>query len=205
MSRRVLILGGAFAAALAVTVPAAAAPRTHDGFQLRLEPGLGPVGVTESFGNVESELSGMGSSFHLQLGGTPARGFVVGGSMFGSTVADPTAKSGNLEVKADGTMMLAGLGAYGSYYFDPTAGGHVQLFLGFAALDYVRADGQSGGNDPTGTVFGVSGGYEFWVSDEWSIGPVVRLTFGSLSSESGGATIDYSYFQPALAAAITYH
>lgn len=205
MTRRLLALSGALGALLAATQPAVAAPKTHDGFYLRLEPNFGPVTVTESFGNVESELSGFGSGAHVQLGGTPVRGLVIGGTLFGTSVPDPEIKVGSLTGTADGNMLLAGVGVFGNYYFDPAGGGHVQLVLGLAALDYVDENGSSGGSDPTGTVVGLGGGYEFWVSDEWSIGPFGRIDFGSLSAESGGATIDYSYFQPTLGATFTLH
>jgi hypothetical protein len=92
-----------------------------------------------------------------------------------------------------------------NYYFDPTAGGYVQGLLGFAALDAVSSDGSSGGNDPTGPVFGIGGGYDFWVADEWGIGPNLRLMYAPTTYSDGGITAKYNVLSIQIGAGATFH
>lgn len=91
------------------------------------------------------------------------------------------------------------------YYFNPNDGFHLQGLLGFGALDYVSSSGQSGGNDPTGPFFGLGLGYDFWVADQWSIGPFVRVLMAMTSVEAGSSKAEQSYFSPTIGAAFTLH
>ncbi len=200
----------AFTTCSVVAGSAAADPETHDGLFLRLGLNIGPGSATqeiEAGGQTgpETTISGLGMGFDLLIGGTLAPGFTLGGALVGTTSSDPTVKQGNLEATADGSMLFAGAAVFGNYYLDPTKGLHFQGLLGFGALDFVSESGASGGNDPTGPFFGAGVGYDFWIGDEWSIGPFGRVIYGSLSAESGGATLSASYLYPSIGAAFTLH
>jgi len=210
-----VLAAGCAAAMVFAAGSAKADPRTHDGFFLRLGLNLGPAFVTESYevngqsGGEDLKISGFSTGFDVLLGGTPVPGLVIGGGLLGVATSNPTLKQGDVEVEADGTMLLAGAAAFVNYHFDPTQGFNLQGLVGYGALDYVDSDGGSGGNDPTGILFGIGAGYDFWISDEWSIGPFGRVLMGSLSSEAsaGGFTAEASefYLYPNLGVAFTLH
>jgi hypothetical protein len=64
------------------------------------------------------------------------------------------------------------------YYFQPNGGLHMPMSLGFAVVRGLDAEGGRFNRDSTalgaGLLIGV--GYEWWVSDEWSLGILGRLT-----------------------------
>jgi hypothetical protein len=179
--------------------------RTHDGFFLRLGLNLGPGMVTEEFSqgplSGEFKYSGIATGFDLYLGGTLAPGFVLGGALIATWSSNPSVETPTGDVDLDGTLIFAGTALFANYYIDPGEGLHFQGLLGFGALDFVTDEGQSGGNDPTGVFFGGGVGYEFWVADEWSIGPFGRVIYGSLSTDA----TDVSYLYPSIGVGFTLH
>jgi outer membrane autotransporter protein len=198
------ILAAGCAAAIALVAGTAEAdPRTHDGFFLRLGPNLGPAMVSYSVegASADADISGFTFGGDLLLGGTLAPGFVLGGGLLVASTSNPTFEAGGQEFETDGTMLLAGAALFGQYYFDPTQGFHAQALLGYAALDFVSPNGASGGNDPSGVMLGIGAGYDFWVADEWSIGPFARLVFSSLSVDQAS----FTYIYPNIGAAFTLH
>ena len=92
-------------------------------------------------------------------------------------------------------------GVFADDYLDPQAGGlHVVGFLEWGGLE-ASVGGNVGGSDPTGALFTVGGGYAFWMADEWSIGPLLRLTYAPLSLND----TDYSTTQVSLVANLKWH
>lgn len=197
------------ASAQAAAVPDTGA-RTHDGFYFRIGLNLGPLVMSaqpEINGQETEEIdySGLHVGSDLMFGGTPVPGLAIGGALISGFTTDPTLKQGDLERKGDGTLIFSGIAAFADYYFDPHGGGHAMLLLGFAAADSVSSEGSSGGNDPTGPMVGIGGGYDFWIGDEWSVGPVARVLYASLSAEEGPAKVKYSYLYPSIGVAFTLH
>lgn len=212
MSKRIALIVGIIAASSATASWAQASePETHDGFFLRMGLNVGPLGVTEKYelngqeSPNESEFSGMTSGFDLLIGGTPATGFALGGALIVTNTSDPTVKIGGVEGTADGSLILGGIGVFANYYLDPTAGLHFQGLLGYGSLDYVRSDGASGTNDPSGAFLGLGVGYDFWIGDEWSVGPFGRVLYGSFTSEVTGAKATDTYLYPSIGVAFTLH
>ncbi|MEZ4220962.1 MAG: autotransporter domain-containing protein [Polyangiaceae bacterium] len=180
----------------------------HDGFYLNLGLNFGYSMVSWSVdgaGSLDQDLSGLSSGFDLLIGGTPVPGLVIGGGLIGVRTSDPKIKTGSVETTADGTMLLAGLSLFGQYYFDPAEGFFLQGQLGYAVLDFVNSNGSSGGNDPTGFLVGVGAGYDFWIGEQWSVGPVARFLYASTSVEAGAAKATQSYLYPSLGVAFTLH
>jgi hypothetical protein len=54
-------------------------------------------------------------------------------------------------------------------------------------------------------VVGAGVGYDFWIGDEWSIGPFGRFLFASMGAEGGGVTTKDTFLYPSLGVAITLH
>lgn len=212
MKSKLGILAGVAAATLFSSAALAdSMPETHDGFFLRLGLNLGPASATQKVeinGTEvpgEASLSGFSSGFDLMIGGTPASGLVIGGALTTVATSDPDLEAGGASRTTDGTMIFGGLGLFANYYLNPNEGLHFQGLLGFGSVDTVDADGNSGGNDPTGPYFGIGVGYDFWVSDEWSIGPFGRVLYAATSVEEGNSKAKVSYLYPSIGAAFTYH
>jgi hypothetical protein len=205
-------LGCVVAASVLWAGNAAAEPETHDGFHLRLGLNFGPVSNTigvEAAGQEQDygDFSGFTTGFDLLIGGSPVQGLAIGGALITTYTADPSfeSKQQGLPSTYDGTMLLAGVGLYVDWYPDPNGGGHVQGLLGYAAVDFVTDDGQSGSNDPSGPMLGIGGGYDFWVGDEWSIGPFARILYAPVSYDSALGSYKNTYLYPSIGVGFTYH
>lgn len=190
--------------------PETAGAHTHDGFYFRIGLNFGPLMTTatpEVNGQegTESKYSGLHTGTDLMFGGTPVPGLAIGGALITGFTSDPTVKTGDLEGKADGTMIFSGIAAFGDYYFDPHGGGHAMLLLGFATADFVSDEGNSGGKDPTGPMVGIGGGYDFWIGNEWSVGPFARILYAPLSVEEDPVKIKYSYLYPSIGVSFVLH
>jgi hypothetical protein len=181
------------------SAPAHAETRTHDGFYMQVTGGLGYYNVSSEN---DQSISGMTMpNFGLMLGGSATSHLVIGGGLFVDYSPSPTLESGGMsgDLPGGGAQMVVALGGFADYYLDPKTGGlHFGGFLGWGGLEETKG---VGGSDPTGLVVAVSGGYEIWLSDEWSIGGVARLTYGKFSLNDVSANT----ISPALLATLTWH
>jgi hypothetical protein len=149
----------------------------HDGFYLRASVGLGSLGATfDDDHRSGKDLSGSGLSLgmDLMIGGTPSPGFTVGGALLaqGAFSANFDRDSDDEE---DRSLSLLVVGPFVDGFPDANRGWHLGGMLGLASanIEDTSADGLS-------QTLGVGGafwlGHDFWVADEWSMGPMFRLT-----------------------------
>lgn len=178
-----------------------AAPRTHDGFYLQLDVGLGYLSSSAEFGPITQTLSGVTVPSALLLGGTVGP-VVIGGGLFSDYAPSPSLSNegGGSATPDDISMYLVGLGVFADYYVDPHGGLHFQPFVGWGGLE-TTVGGNAGGSDPTGLVLAFGGGYDWWVSDEWSIGVMGRIAYAPLKLND----TSYSTIAPAVLATFTMH
>jgi outer membrane autotransporter protein len=73
-------------------------------------------------------------------------------------------------------------------------------FVGWGGLE-ASQNGNVSGSVPTGMVASIGGGYEFWIANEWSIGPLARLTYAPLSHNG----VDFNTTAFAVAADFKFH
>jgi hypothetical protein len=184
--------------------------RNHEGFFLRMSLGLGPGWVSEEFeddlGTIETQYRGVTSSFELLLGGTPATGLVMGGAIRGYSVFEPTVERGGAETKTNGTSIgVGGILFFANYYPDPRSGLNLQASLGLGGFNQNVDDEGPDYPDISGMLVGLGAGYDFWVGDEWSIGPTFVLTYGSMRGDDGELTVRESFVSPSLHFSGTYH
>lgn len=198
---KLLLAAPAFAGAFVLTRPSEAAPQTHDGFYLQAATGIGYLSSSAEAGGTKVTFSGATLPFALMLGGTVGP-VAIGGGFFGDRAYSP-----NYEVNgqkfttgSDVSMTLIGLGMFADIYPDPQQGLHFQPFVGWGGLE-TTVNGNSGGSDPTGLVMSIAGGYDFFVSDEWSIGPMLRVAYAPLKLND----VSYSTMAPTLLVSFTYH
>jgi len=84
----------------------------------------------------------------------------------------------------------------------------VQALVGYASLSH----GDDNRAAPSGIGLMAGVGHDWWVSDRWSIGPLVRLVYanthgvGTSNPEGSGTPSDhYSVLSPSLEISFTYH
>lgn len=156
--------------------------RRHDGFYLRL--GIGAAyGTVNSKGTLlssdaEVTYKGAGPAYELLIGGTlKGTGLVIGGGFVGQDINDPKmtfdvggVTSGSDTLTQNGTLGVVVLGPFVDWFFNETGGAHVGAMLGLGGVGLKGDDDQMS----TGGGVGLWGGYDFWVGDQWSIGPEVR-------------------------------
>ena len=169
-------------AALLVAPNALAGPMTHDGFYLHMEAGLGYLSTSSDFPQLEEKFSGLSIDTALLLGGTVGP-VVIGGGFIYDTVSSPSYEVNGQEQdlgNVDISLYLIGIGPFVDVYPDPKSGLHFLGFFGWGGLE-ASVEGNVGGSDPTGLVAVVGAGYDFWIADEWSVGPLARFTYAPLS------------------------
>jgi hypothetical protein len=148
---------------------ASAEPRNHDGFYLRFGVGPGYALGTLASGAGEGDSTGVNVSTQLAVGWTVRPGLVLGGGTFPMVVPSPS-----YDGMDAGGQHVSATGAFVDYYPAPRKGLHLQGGLLFA-LGYLDGGGRDAhvGAGYGGTL-GV--GYDVFVTDEWSIGGIVRAT-----------------------------
>jgi len=126
---------------------------------------------------------------------------VIGGGFMFDYAPSPSFEAGGVSGSLpDITQMLIGLGAYFDFYLSPEGGLHLPLFLGWGGVE-TSVDGDVGGSDPTGFMGYAGVGWDTFIGDEWSVGVMGRLLFGSLSFNDAGFTL----VSPGVVATLTYH
>jgi hypothetical protein len=181
------------AAAITDAPPGTSLPHRHDGFYLRAAVGAGAL--EDSF-KVELQVLGVlgisqtgiargpSVSGEIAAGMTILRpGLVIGGSIVVEQVANPkiTIEGKDQSTVSVGTFAM--VGPFAEWYPKPTAGWHVGLMLGGARLTMKDSSGNVADNQPIGAGAALSGGYEWWIADEWSLGGAVRVLGATLSDQ----------------------
>jgi hypothetical protein len=158
----------------------------HDGVYLRMALGAGYLGAkfgsdysVDYGGKVDGTLGGGSGALELALGGTVAKGLVLGGGVYldGRSKTRTHGLQINGQDAAVDSVSLGIVGLFGDYYFDPTSGWHVQGTLGAAWIDVGKA--RSGEvvnreNSLSGVGLCLGGGYEWWIANQWSMGVLLR-------------------------------
>jgi hypothetical protein len=192
----------AVAGIVSVSGHAKAEALTHDGFYLQFNAGLGYTSASsEPTPSFKEKLAGVTFPSALLLGGTVGP-VVIGGGFFADHAFSPSySLNGNESpLVNDVTMTLIGIGVFADIYPDVHKGLHFQPFVGWGGLER-SVNGDSGGSDPTGLVLAVGGGYDFFISDNWSFGGMLRIAYAPLSYNDTSVSV----FSPSLLATITYH
>jgi hypothetical protein len=153
----------------------------HDGFYLRLAAGLGYLTNSASSGGSTMKVSGVGGTFGLAAGGIIARNLAVYGEIIGTSASDPSVEMGGVSGTMSGSMTLAGFGPGLAYYLDNNA-----YFSGtvlFSKLSAADDNGNDAGETDMGFGASLSGGKEWWVSDDWGLGVAGQLMLASMKEK----------------------
>jgi hypothetical protein len=164
------------------TAPAKPGAHLHDGFYLRLATGFGSYSETvrQAGQDQSTTVTGVATVGEWLVGGTVRPGLILGGGVFTANVlaSDRTVSGAtppNEISGRQGTFTL--VGPFFDYYFNPAKGAHVEASVGFATA---TGNGVTSSDKDTVAVGGgalVGAGYEWWVSDNWSVGVLGRMAF----------------------------
>ena len=188
--------------------PSASGVHEHDGFYLRMGIGPGYVFGSSKPDSVDTSVSvkGFALATELSFGGTISPGLVVGGGSFSMIVPAPKYTPEGGSGVTLGAHHTSGLGPFVDYYPDPKQGMHFQAALLLSGI-YVQKKDQY--ESASGFGFGamLGGGYEIWIGEQWSIGPLLRLNYYNLKIEGGDSSqkSTLGMFVPSLLFAATYH
>ncbi|HYQ40849.1 MAG TPA: hypothetical protein VER11_02745 [Polyangiaceae bacterium] len=158
--------------------------RLHDGFYLRLGVGLGLGGAlvsSDSKSVGDYSFGGGAGAFDVWLGGTPIPGLAMGAALSGLGLGSTERSVDGNRVSGDVSGSMGLLGYFVDVFPDPVRGLHFGGALGLASA---RAEVKDSGRKFEGGGFGLQawGGYDFWVSPQWSLGGMLRF-IGSVTRE----------------------
>ena len=209
MTVKAALFAGTLCAAVGMAGSAKAEPKTHDGFYLQLDAGLGYLSSSVSFSGTgapsgSQTWKGFSIPTGILLGGTVGP-VVIGGGFVSEYAPSPSLGGVNSAGLTGVHLYLFEFNLFADYYVDPHGGLHFQPFIGYGALT-ATCDGCTS-NAATGIDFGLGVGYDFWVGNEWSIGPMARFVYAPLTYTPSGTNIDenFSTIAPSLMATFTYH
>jgi hypothetical protein len=166
----------------------------HDGFYLRVANGFGVYDerltsddVTPYGGQIRSRTRGVVALGELAIGGTIARGWVLGGGIYSGDLIASTfrANPDNSEgatppAELDpGLRSLTLIGPFFDWYARDTGGFHIQGAIGLATLTpqvFGDAATQESKYLALGGGFMFGAGYDWWVADQFSLGILARTT-----------------------------
>jgi hypothetical protein len=179
--------------------------RFHDGFYLRFAGGFGSGSDTmtvsdDRFGfddedGREGTAQGLVGATEVAVGATVGSGVAVGFGIYttltGSSDAPTTGSDSQYEFNAS---QLAIFSPFVDYYVLPNRGLHLQAGAGLATFvmgqGNVHDDPSSGPTARPHTALGlgilIGVGYEWWVSEEWGLGVLGRMTRGFTEGQDGG-------------------
>ncbi len=211
MRNHFLVAGAVVAAVCCVPAicHAQSVPFTHEGFYLQMTLGGGYLRSSASFplsgSNEDVSYYGGAVNGSLWIGGSLVPGFVLGGGTLGAIAISPSAKvtyQGQSETgtsNSSTSLQLNMIGLISDYYPNPSKGLHFQALLGYAVMSLNDHNSSNYSASGLGVMGGV--GYEFWVSEEWSIGVLGRFAYAATKYQD----TSWPTIAPALLASFTYN
>jgi hypothetical protein len=184
--------------------------RTHDGFFFRSSPGFALFAASVSdTGSLprRSRSEGLGLSSALSIGGTPAPGLVVGGTLWTVNLFPRFVEDGVVITPDDDSVKLTVLriGPYFDWYPNPKGGFHTSISPTWMFQIERDRKGQPVQPSAMGPSLTFHTGYEWFLSSEFSLGGLAGLSFGQLSRQVHGRSEVMPFLMPEIALAVTYH
>jgi len=172
------------------------APHTRDGFFLAFHPSGSYLILDDR--DTDAKTQGFGFGLDLLLGGAVTEGLSLGVILGGSTYPSPEFEGIDYE-SVD--LNLFHIGGFIDYYTDPESGLHLLGEIAYGQLDTTGSDIES--QTVQGVLLAGGVGYDWWVSDSWSLGLLGRFSFGATQHSQ----IDTKQWLllPALNFTATYH
>jgi hypothetical protein len=184
--------------------------RLHDGFFARSESGVAFLSAYVSGSGtrpLRSRVRGVGQSASISLGVTPARGLVLGGTLWTARI-DPEFVEGGKDVAPDDDSVkvtLLRIGPLIDWYPNPERGFHALVAVAFT----LQLETDTKGNPLLPAAFGASlstgAGHEWFLSSELSLGILGRVAFGRMDRDAADGHERTLFVVPELLLSATYH
>lgn len=139
----------------------------HDGFFLRLAPGIGVMSTSEKLGADKYEYSGASGLFNFAVGGAIFENVILHLDITGASMSEPKLKvngQSKTTTTNDHATSLLGIGL--TYYFPSNF--YLTGAAGIAKTE-LKANGNTYRTDD-GFGFNLMLGKEWWVSENWGLG-----------------------------------
>ncbi|MEI9939469.1 MAG: hypothetical protein WDO69_19800 [Pseudomonadota bacterium] len=158
----------------------------HEGFYLRASVGFGYYYGSFSDGNqpgFDFNEHGGTMSADLLIGGSPSPGISIGGGLMVDPLFGTDSEHGSRHGSVGRVSWL--VGPFADAFPDPTKGWHLGGLIGFAGQSF---DSLDTGETRRGAGFGGAAwvGYDFWVADEWAVGPQFRVMGARTTNSKSG-------------------
>ena len=124
------------------------------------------------------ELRGGGGSFDFMLGGSPNPGFTIGGGFWATSIEDPAVESSTDPFESHASLTHVLIGPFVDVFPRPRHGFHIGGALGFGFVTLPEETGSQQDEDALtsgGAGAALFGGYDFWISADWSLGAMLRF------------------------------
>lgn len=179
----------------------------HDGFYLRMGVGVGLGGSlvsSDSKAIGDYSFGGGAGAFDLWVGGTPVPGLVMGGAFSVLGIGSSQRSVDGTRVPGDVAGSTGLLGYFVDVFPDPARGLHFGGALGLASGSAKIKDSD---REFRGGGLGLQawGGYDFWVSSQWSLGGMLRFLGSVTREESAGVEYEASLGAATLSFTALYH
>jgi hypothetical protein len=189
--------------------PAAPVERTyhmHEGFYFRASLGIGALNQsvsTDTRSEADFSTSGGGLAYDIMIGGSPATGLAIGGTIMGLGATNANVEVDDVDTGADVNASHGIIGVFIDGFPQPNGGLHLGGALGFAgdAIDPDQGETRNLGG------FGGAAwlGYGFWVGPDWSLGGMLQLSGTLTREEKDGVTRQASSLGTSLLFTALYH
>jgi hypothetical protein len=179
-------------------------PRTRDGFFLGFHL-AGDYMIlnssTSAVGRTDTKTTGIGVGIDALIGGTPSEGLAIGAILGGGHFPSPSFEEDGESSDEAFDLNLFHIGAFIDYYTSPDSGFHMLGEVAYAQLG--AASDINFEQNLKGVALGVGLGYDWWVSNGWSLGLLGRFTFSPLKRDEYNSSTQL--YLPSLAFTATYH
>jgi hypothetical protein len=174
----------------------------HDGFFLRLAPGLGWNSTTSDFGGNSLKVSGTSALFNFAIGGAVTQDLILHLDLSGVSTSNPkvTLNGNSVSGVTSASTSLAGIGM--TYYFPSNY--YLTGAVGMAESSN-KANGTTHKTDK-GYGANVMVGKEWWVSDNWGLGIAGQFLYtNSPDKQVAGSKPDVKSMSYGLLFSATYN
>jgi hypothetical protein len=153
----------------------------HDGGYARMGVNLGYALDSMELGTFETTSKGLGALLEYDIGLT-GDNLTMGIGISSVVVFSASTAENGIEITEKHSASYTVIGAFFDVYPDPTKGFHVTATVGpgTANVNPRRGENTDAG---FGLIAGV--GYDFWIGEQWSVGPMARVMY------IGGAFDDF--------------
>jgi hypothetical protein len=139
----------------------------HDGFYIRWSVSSPQYWSFDAKGPQGSEtFNGLGAGSMLAIGGTPAKGLVIGGAFTGGGMSKHWS---GISAEGDDIQLTFGqVGLLVDWFPDPHDGWHVGGVVGLGVT--ILKDDDDDSFTGTSASAAILGGYDFWIGPQWALG-----------------------------------